>query len=167
METNTATPPNEVEQILALISDVNGKVRVDDSLTYISDEQYDRLKVGINDLTINIYNHKLVSEKSKDRLDTLTDMMISMASLDFSKKAPVGEEENHLDYLAIGLNLMSHQLNKAVNPLLENQEKLKAMHGILKELVGKDDDGMSKREYKEAMKMIVEELEPMTEKAIN
>lgn len=103
----------EATQIVELLSELNNKVRMDESLTYVSDDQYEQIAKGINDLTINIYNHKLISETAGDRMDELTDMMTSMAALDFSKKAHVTEEENHLDYIAIGLNLMNKQLSKA------------------------------------------------------
>lgn len=113
----TTSPENEATAIVELLSDLNNKVRLDESLTYVSDKQYDRILKEFNNLTINIYNHKLVSENTSDRMDELTDMMTSMAEMDFSKQAKVTGEENHLDYIAIGLNLMNQQLSKSTEIL--------------------------------------------------
>jgi PAS domain S-box-containing protein len=107
----------EAEKIIELIAKLNSEVLIDDSLSYLSDEQYDRILEGVKKLTINIYNHKLVSPTSHDRLDELTDVMTSLASLDFSKRATVEGTENHLDYIAIGLNLLCYQLAKQVEPM--------------------------------------------------
>jgi len=108
---------SEAEKIIELIAKLNSEVLVDDSLSYLSDEQYDKILEGVKKLTINIYNHKLVSPSSHDRLDELTDVMTSLASLDFSKRATVEGSENHLDYIAIGLNLLSYQLAKQIEPM--------------------------------------------------
>lgn len=107
----------DAEKVIDLIDQLNEKVKLDQSLTYISDEQYQKIMDRVGTLSINIYNHKLVSNQSKDRLDELTHVITSIAALDFSQKATVGTEENHLDYIAIGLNLLSHQLKKQFTPL--------------------------------------------------
>ena len=289
MRTKTATLPEEVDKIIDLISDLNGKVGGDEDLNNMSDEQYDRLTEQINTLNINIYNHQLVSEQPNDRLNELTDIMTSMAQLDFSQKATVTDDDDSLlDYIATGLNLLSYKLqeetaklklyknvfesvndlvivtdedgiiryvNKQTGPFLgydrdelvgENADlwlnnknsdtlfnfadilmdfdlhsehkmpyrnikveilhkdqyaylvnmsvsvlrnyeddaegfvfiipnqsveilsrKLEGLHEVLKELLGQDEEDISKGQYKETIKMIVEELEPMTQDVIN
>jgi len=117
MNAQNKVSAEEVDQIVDLVADLNSKVRLDKDLAYLSDEQHDRLADGINDLTINIYNHKLVCKKSTERMDKLTEMMTSMSALDFSKTADVTDNENHLDYMATGLNLMNHQLKTSVREL--------------------------------------------------
>jgi len=102
----------EVDNIQDLLADLTTKIKLDPTLSYINDTQYDQLVNGLNDLTINIYDHKEVSETSKDRLDHLSDVMTSMAALDFSKEARDDGNYNHLDYFAIGINLLRNTLGK-------------------------------------------------------
>ena len=117
MNAQNSASEDTVDQIVDLVAELNSRVRLDKDLTYLSDEQYDRLADGINDLSINIYNRKLVSGKTTDRLDKLTDMMTSLSALDFSKTVEVTESENHLDYIATGLNLMRHHLKTSISEL--------------------------------------------------
>ncbi len=117
----------EVDQILDLISSLKTRITLNQDLSCISDEQFDRIVENVQSLKINIYNHKLFSEPTKDRLEELTDIMTSIAQLDFTKKAPVGDEENHLDYIAIGLNLLSYQLNKKITPILNSADAFESL----------------------------------------
>ena len=141
----------EAIQILDLMSRLSSKIRLDGSLSYLSDEQYVEIANGVKKLSIDIYNHKLVSETSHDRLDELTDIMTSIAALDFTKRAFVGEENNHLDYIAIGLNLLCYQLEKQINPLLH----IKKLYDIAHESVILTD-----------VNFIITELNPSAEKKL-
>ncbi len=109
---------HETDQIIKLIQQLKTNVETDQSLTYITDKQYDTIVDEINGLTEIIYNHKIVSNQSKDRLEELNHIMSFISELDFSKKAYEGNQENHLDYIAIGLNLLARHLNRKVSPLL-------------------------------------------------
>lgn len=108
----------KVSTIVDMIADLNTKVTLDENLSFVSDDDFDKIYDQVNTLRINIYNHKEVADSPRDRLEALTDMMTMISELKFSQRAYVGNEENHLDYMAIGLNLMSHQLEKRVTPLL-------------------------------------------------
>lgn len=121
----------EADKVIELITKLNSSILKDESLTCISDEQYDKILEGVKDLSISIYNHKLFSPSSHDRLDELTNVMTSLAELDFTQKATVDGSENHLDYIAIGLNLLSYQLAKQVEPM----KVLKLFFETLKEPV--------------------------------
>ena len=87
----------EVNQIIDLISTLNTRIALDKESGYFSDEQFERIEENVKAIKVNVYNHKIFSEPTKDRLEELTDIMTSIAQLDFSKKALVTEQGNHLD----------------------------------------------------------------------
>ncbi len=109
---------DKIEQIEEIISELNTKVKSDKTLTYISKEDYDRVHRQFQILDENIFNHKENSIDSNDRLEELVDIMSSIADLDFSRIAKVGDEFNHLDYIALSINLMCDRLERAFSELM-------------------------------------------------
>lgn len=108
----------KIEKIEEIISELNAKVKLDKSLAYLSKEDYDRVHKQFQILDENIFNHKEVSIDSNDRLEELVDIMSSIADLDFSRIAPVGDDYNHLDYIAISINMMRDRLETKFNELM-------------------------------------------------
>lgn len=109
---------NETNQIITLIQQLKNNVEADQSLAYITDKQYDTIVDEINGLTEVIYDHKIVSNQSKERLEEINHIMTLISELDLSKEAYVSDKGNHLDHIAIGLNLLAHHLNRKISPLL-------------------------------------------------
>lgn len=120
----------KIVQIEEIISELNTKVQRDKSLTYLSKEDYDKIHKQFQILDENIFNHKEVSINSNDRLEELVDIMSSIANLDFSRIAPVGEEYNHLDYIAISLNMMRDRLEQKFNDLLRVKNVFNALSDL-------------------------------------
>ncbi|MBL4752317.1 MAG: PAS domain-containing protein [Flavobacteriales bacterium] len=117
MENTDTAAQKEVNTIEDLLFDLTTKVKLDPDLSYVNDRQYDQLVNGINQLSVNIYNHKEVSVTSRDRLEHLTDVITSMGRLDFSHKAMDSGNHNHLDYFSISLNLLRKTLDKKIKEI--------------------------------------------------
>lgn len=103
---------DEVNQVEELLSSLNKKVMLDNSLSVVSNEQIKKIYRQFRLLDTSIYNHHKISVDSNDRLEHLTDVMSSIADLDFSQEARVENDEqfNHLDYIALSVNLMRDRL---------------------------------------------------------
>ena len=129
-ESANLSPQHEVHQIEDLMATLTSKVCMDSSLSYLSKEDYSKIYRQFKKLDTSIYNHKELSVDTNDRLDELTDIMSSMADLDFSREAEVREEYNHLDYIAISINLMRDRLEDRFASL----SRIKAMFDALHEL---------------------------------
>ena len=128
----------EIIQIKDLVATINNKVMLDKSLSYLSHSEYEELAVNFNELTKNIFNHKDVSNTTLDRFDDLTDMMTRIASLDFSGEVEVSGMDDHLDYIATGLNLINFHLKEKFDQLM----RIKEVFNVITEpifAIGKDD----------------------------
>jgi PAS domain S-box-containing protein len=121
----------EVNTLVDIISDLNHKLLLDEDLICVTDDDFNKIHEQVNKLRVNIYNHKEISNESKDRLEELTDIISTIPALNFSKRALVTGSDNHLDYIAIGLNLMSHHLEKRINPLLTCEKILNSIQDMV------------------------------------
>ena len=108
---------NEYEEIEYLLSALNTKIKLDDSLTYLSQEGFTKIYNQFKLLDTSVFNHQKTSIDTNDRLHELTDLMSSYANFDFSRKPEVKEEYNHLDYIAISLNLMRDRQEERYNSI--------------------------------------------------
>lgn len=108
---------SEIEALLDMMTDLNAKVQREGSLSCISKDEFDELAGQFKVLDQNIFDHKTLSIDSNDRLEQLVDMMSSIANLDFSQIAEVRDTYNHLDYIALSLNMMRERLEEKVNSL--------------------------------------------------
>ncbi len=69
----------------------------------------------------------MVDPGDDKRLNDILDMIGCIASLDFSKELPTGSHNDMLDAIALGLNMLSEELNAQV----VNREKLDEVNGKL------------------------------------
>jgi len=120
----------ELECIVDLLTSLNEKVKLDKSLSYISKEDCDELYTQFELLDRNIFDHKKVSIDSNNRLEELTFIMAQMTDLNFSQEATVREDYNHLDYIAISLNMMRERLQEKVNRLKRTNAILDAFNDL-------------------------------------
>jgi len=107
---NYYLPRSEADQIEELLSTLNSKVRMDNSLTDLCREDFSKIYKQFKALDTSIYNHKEFAIDSNGRMDDLIDIMSSIADLDFSREAEVQDEYNHLDYIVLRINLMKDRL---------------------------------------------------------
>lgn len=103
-----------VEVLLEKLTYLNERLLKGNSLDCITKTEYDQLYGQFKLLDRNIFDHKNFSIDSNDRLEELVDIMASIADLDFSTEATVKNEFNHLDYIAISINLMRERLEERV-----------------------------------------------------
>lgn len=129
---------HETDQIIKLIQQLKTNVETDQSLTCITDKQYDTIVDEMNGLTEVIYDHKIISNQSKERLEELNHIMTLISELDLSKEAYVSDKGNHLDHIAIGLNLLAHHLNRKISPLLVLDQVFESTKDII---LVTDEDG--------------------------
>jgi nitrate/nitrite-specific signal transduction histidine kinase len=129
---------NEPEVIIETLTHLGVKVRMDESLSYLSQHDYVRMCEQFKFVDSSIYNHKESSIDSNGRLVQLTGIMASMCDLDFSQKAEVRDTQNHLDYIAIGINTMGGRLKDKFGSMeLEIENKCKKetiISGILQQM---------------------------------
>lgn len=114
MKNKNESTSHDIDVLLDMLTDLNSKVQRETKLTCLSKDEYDQLHGQFKLLDRHIFDHKDLSIDSNDRLEQLVDIMSSIADLDFSQEAEVREEYNHLDYIAISLNLMRERLEQRV-----------------------------------------------------
>lgn len=73
-----------------------------------------------------------VEKQNNDRLNNIMQVMVSVASLDYSKKAVIGGNGDHIDALAAGINMLGEEMQASTVSLHEKKVLLKEIHHRVK-----------------------------------
>ncbi|HEY3233031.1 MAG TPA: response regulator [Roseiflexaceae bacterium] len=79
-----------------------------------SDDSLDQIIAGINRLADVLAARQAAAIANEVRFEELVDVISAMAALDFTKRAPVGEEGDALDALGYGINILSEELTASM-----------------------------------------------------
>lgn len=73
-------------------------------------DDLDKIIIGLNTLSEKLLNQQMFISETEERIEDFSDMIIDIASLNFTKSLRVGEEGNMFDAIAVGLNALSEEL---------------------------------------------------------
>lgn len=111
-----------LEEIRKIIVElVLGNFEVQGSISELSDE-YDAIITGLNALAEELLYKTTMLAASEKRIEEFCEVVISIASLDYTKKASVGDEGNEFDAVAAGLNVLSEELKYSQEQLIRKEK---------------------------------------------
>lgn len=84
----------------------------------------DEIMHGVNQLADTLLNQQAAHREMEQRGNELVDIMMNMASLDYTSRAPVRDEDSIFDALATGLNMLIDELVAAQETQLRLQDEL-------------------------------------------
>jgi two-component sensor histidine kinase len=90
------------------------------------------LKEGLSYLLDYCETRKTEQEQQDKRITEILDVVISLANLDYSKKAKVIGAGDYMDALAAGINMLGEELNESTISLHEKETLLKEIHHRIK-----------------------------------
>ncbi len=73
-------------------------------------DDLDGIVIGLNILAEEISSRVISLTEAEQRLDEIMEVIIAIASLDFCKKVPISDKGNTFDAIALGLNILSEEL---------------------------------------------------------
>lgn len=90
------------------------------------------LKEGLSYLIDYCETRKAEQEHQDKRIAEILDVVVSLANLDYSKKAKVLGGGDYMDALAAGINMLGEELNESTISLHEKETLLKEIHHRIK-----------------------------------
>lgn len=79
----------------------------------------------------NIINLKLTEKEINSRFEELSDIVISMARLDFSKRMEVPSEQDLFAYISTSINMLNEELGESVVPVNHMQTVIDTMDELV------------------------------------
>jgi hypothetical protein len=108
----------QINKVLATITSLENTGSSADEIKFLSEIGYPKLLKEVVSLSERMPSYDELSDRSKFRLDNLSEVMISYAKLDFSLVPYVNENPIDLfDFVATGLNMMRYEMEKHIAAL--------------------------------------------------
>lgn len=108
----------QINKVLAAITSLENTGSSADEIKFLSEIGYPKLLKEVASLSERMPSYDELSDRSKFRLDNLSEVMISYAKLDFSLVPYVNENPIDLfDFVATGLNMMRYEMEKHIAAL--------------------------------------------------
>lgn len=73
-------------------------------------DDIDGIIIGLNMLAEELYHQVISLSQAEKRLDEIMEVIIAIASLDYSKRAPINDKGDTFDAIAFGLNALVEEL---------------------------------------------------------
>jgi len=73
-------------------------------------DDLDQIIAGLNLLAERFSGQLAPQIETEQRVDAVMEVILAIASLDFTKKAPIGDDGNVFDAIGLGLNALSEEL---------------------------------------------------------
>lgn len=87
-------------------------------------DELDGIVVGLNMLAEELSSRVVLLSEIDKRINDISEVIVSFASLDFTKKASFGTQGNALDAMASGLNALGEELEIRIEEMKDMQAKL-------------------------------------------
>jgi PAS domain S-box-containing protein len=88
---------------------VSGDLKSRETLSGQGDD-LDGIVIGLNVLAEEISSRVVSLTEAEQRLDEIMEVIIAIASLDYSKRLPISDKGNTFDAIALGLNILGEEL---------------------------------------------------------
>jgi PAS domain S-box-containing protein len=88
---------------------VSGDLKSRETLSGQGDD-LDGIVIGLNVLAEEISSRVVSLTEAEQRLDEIMEVIIAIASLDYSKRLPISDKSNTFDAIALGLNILGEEL---------------------------------------------------------
>ncbi|NTV62056.1 MAG: PAS domain S-box protein [Oscillochloris sp.] len=124
----------------------------------------DRLIDQVNQVGLALARHQAIASAQEQRIEELVDVIGSMAALDFSHTASVGEEGSLIDALAMGVNMLSEELAAST---VSRSDMDRVIESMLDALVVVGDQGVISKVNRAASRMFGRSADDLVHSAVN